>query len=143
MENHISLERYLDNIESINSLIKEKEDLIKVYDAELENCTSYITDMPRQESSGNDKLNSITCDKIKVKDEIELKKIELERIRLKIDSSINAMDNIFYQNIITKLYYHKLSIKDLCKIFDYKEAQMNRHIDKAKKSLNVILNDRK
>ncbi len=139
----MSLERYLDHIESIDSLIKDKEDLIKVYDAELENCTSHLTDMPRQASSGKDKLNSITSDKIKVKDEIELKKNELEKIRINIDRSINAMDNLFYQNIIIKLYYHKMSIKELCNVFDYKEAQMNRHIDKAKKSLNMILNDRK
>ncbi len=138
----MSLERYLDHIESIDSIIKEKENLIKKYDAELENCTSHLSDMPRAESSSHDKMNSLINEKIKVKDELTDKKLQLEKIRLKIDSAINSIDNPLYQDIVIKLYYQKMNAKDLCKIYDYREAQMNRHIDLAKKTLNMIINDK-
>ena len=136
----MSLERYLDHIECINSLIKSKEDLIKKYDADLESCTSHLSDMPRAESSSNDKMNSLISEKIKVKDEITNKRMELENIKHKIDSVINDIDHPLYQDILIKMYYEKKSFKDLCKIYNFEKTQMSKNIELAKKAFNCGVN---
>lgn len=139
----MSLERYLDHIECINSLIKSKEDLIKKYDCDLENCTSHLSDMPRAESSSNDKMNSLINEKLKIKDELTDKRIELENIKHKIDSAINAIDHPLYQDILIKMYYEKKSFKELCNIYSFERSQMKRYINSAKYYLNMNLKEPK
>lgn len=129
----MSLERYLDHIESIDSIIKEKENLIKKYDAELENCTSHLSDMPRAESSSNDKMNSLISEKIKVKEEIQQKVSEWKSTRIKIDRCINSMSNPLYQDILIKRYYHNMSIKELSQTYKVSESHINNTIWMAKK----------
>lgn len=136
----MSLERYLDHIECINSLIKSKEDLIKKYDCDLENCTSHLSDMPRAESSSNDKMNSLINEKLKIKDELTDKRIELENIKHKIDSAINAIDHPLYQDILIKMYYEKKSFKELCNIYSFEKSQMSKNIELAKKAFNSGVN---